>query len=47
MVIKILNNGYCKVMMAYYVNYIDDINGKTLTYFDYAYERDKFINDNK
>ena len=33
--------------MAYYVDYIDDINGKTRTYFDYIHERNKFISDNQ
>jgi hypothetical protein len=47
MVTKILKSGYCNLMMAYYVDYIDDLAGKTRTYFDYVHERNKFIADNK
>lgn len=47
MVTKILNSGYCNLMLAYYVEYMDDIEGKSITYFDYVYERNKFIADNK
>lgn len=47
MVTKILKTGYCDVMMAYYVDYIDDSCGKTRTYFEYSHERDMFISDNE
>ena len=29
MVVKFLKRGYCNIMLAYYVDYIDDVNGKT------------------
>jgi|GEM_PF-4219974 len=47
MVVKILKSGYCNIMMAYYVDYIDDLSGKTRTYFDYVHERNQFIEENK
>lgn len=47
MVVKILRSGYCNLMLAYWVEYICDINGKTRTYFDYAYERNLFIKENQ
>lgn len=33
-------------MLSYYVDYIDDIDGHTRTYFDYVYERNNFIKEN-
>ena len=46
MVTKIMNSGYCNLMLAYYVEYLDD-SGYTRIYFDYIHERNKFIKDNK
>jgi hypothetical protein len=47
MVTKIVKSGYCNSMLAYYVVYIDDLVGKTRTYFDYQYERNNFIKENQ
>ena len=46
MAFKVLRSGYCNLMLAYWVDYIDDIQGKTRTYFDYVYERNNFIKEN-
>lgn len=47
MVLNILKSGYCNLMLAYYVEYVDDISGKTRTYFDHTHERNLFIKENQ
>lgn len=47
MCVKILKTGYCNLMLAYYVDYLDDNMEKVRTYFDHTHERNAFLKENK